>query len=94
MTWAGIVAFLKTSQILAGLAQQFVDAWQAGQVIILTRTREEREEERETIIWAMEEARKLRDVAKIRALNRSLAALDGNGVSQGVSVRPVQPTEN
>lgn len=91
MTWAGIVAFLKTSQILAGLAQQFVDAWQAGQVIILNRTKEEREEEREAIIWAMEEARKARDVVKIRALNRSLAALDGNKV---VRPGPVQPSES
>lgn len=91
MTWAGIVAFLKTSQILAGLAQEFVDAWQSAQVIIITRTREEREEEREAIIWAMEEARKNHDSIKLKALNRSLAALDSNGV---LPVRPVQPSEN
>lgn len=91
MTWAGIVAFLKTSQILASLAQDFVNAWQSAQVIIITRTKEEREEEREAIIWAMEEARKARDPNKLRALNRSLAALDGNQVMRS---GPVQPTES
>jgi len=91
MTWAAIVSFLKTSQILSGLTQDFVNAWQSAQVIILTRTKEEKREERETIIWAMEEARKSHDVVKIRALNRSLAALDSNGV---MPARPVQPTES
>lgn len=80
MGWTEVIAFIKAFPALVKLVQGFVDSWQKSQVIAIQRNQQEREEEREAIIWAMEEARKARDVVKIRALNRQLAALDGNKV--------------
>jgi len=87
---SSFIAFIKTIPALVKLVQDFVNAWQKAQVTSINVNYQEREEERETIIWAMEEARKARDVVKIRALNRSLAALDGNGVLREGPVQPAQ----
>lgn len=87
----GLISFIKTIPALVKLVQDFVDAWQKTQIITINVNYQEREEERETIIWAMEEARKAHDIVKIRALNRSLAALDGNKVMRE---GPVQSSEN
>jgi len=80
MTWAGFIAIIKTWQTTATLVQGFVDAWQAAQLGQINSNYEQRKEEREAIIWAMEQARVAHDIVKMRALNRQLALLDGSGV--------------
>lgn len=80
-------AFIKTFPMVVKLIQGFVDAWTAQQISTINVNYQEREEERETIIWAMEQARIAHDLVKVRALNRSLAALDSGGVMPTRSIQ-------
>lgn len=78
--WTTFISFIKAFPAAVKLIDSFWEAWKKHKVKEINVNYEEREEEREAIIWAMEEARKIRDVTKLRALNRQLAALDGGGV--------------
>lgn len=77
---AELYALLKAVPGAIALINKFVDAWDLHRLGQINTHYEQRSEEREAIIWAMEQARLARDVNKLRALNRQLATLDGGGV--------------